>query len=192
LAEFYITFNLTINFYNSGISTVTSDSYISVLKYWLLTQVSDSKNVIIFIYLFFLILFLTNKEFKISVKNLIKFFKNLSFHNKYFLFCFTLSYGIPNKIYINYEFNKYLKNSIIISLVFLSRDFLFLSFIVIYYAILIVESLIFSYMYEKNLNFYKNYIENFLFSSDEKFAQQYMKFFWGQLEKNEGNVVVKQ
>jgi hypothetical protein len=47
-------------------------------------------------------------------------------------------------------------------------------------------------MYEKNLNFYKNYIENFLFSSDEKFAQQYMKFFWGQLEKNEGNVVVKQ
>lgn len=109
---------------------------------------------------------------------------------------FTFNFGpqtllvIPNRIFINHGFNTFLVGFIITLLFLFTKIFPFLTLPLVFYLLLAVESVVFAFFYENESKTFKTYVDNILFSGNQKFAEQYFEFFWGNVDKA-GKAAVK-
>lgn len=131
----------------------------------------------------FILLYSISTQAKISINDFLKFSTNLPLINKYLLFIFTLVFAIPNRIFINNGLNFYLTGFIVTLLFLLTKISPFITLPLVFYLLLAIESVVFAFFYENASKIFKTYLDNILFGGNPQFAQQYFKFFWGNMDK---------
>lgn len=162
---------------------------------WVLTRVSKSEFFIINFYFFvdflliwaslaiFFILYYSNNKIKDEINGILKFFFDLPTTNKLFLFSFTASLGIPNRIFVNHGVNSYLIFFIITCFFFIADELPFVTLALVFYFLLVLESLLFAYLYENDIKEFQKYVKIYLFGNNQEFAKKYFNFFWGNMDK---------
>ena len=173
---------------------MSSAGRVGILK-WLIAQVSNPDYIVTSCYVlvdvvllfaswvFFMLLYFINTEAKTSINDLLKFSLDLPAYSKYVLYVFTVLLAIPNKIFINHNFNNYLVRIFVILLFLLTKISPFFIFPLAFYLILTVESLVIAFLYESKSKTFKTHLDRILFSGNQKFAKQYFEFFWGNMDK---------
>lgn len=175
---------------NLSITPLSSTGRMSVIN-WLINSdfiVMYSYIFVDFILLFaswgiFILLYLISTQAKTSINDFLKFSTNLPLTNKYLLFIFTLVFAIPNRIFINNGLNLYLTGFIVTLLFLLTKISPFITLPLVFYLLLAIESVVFAFFYENESKIFKTYLDNVLFGGNLQFAQQYFKFFWGNMDK---------
>lgn len=162
---------------------------------WMLTQISNSEFLILSFYvlmdlfligvslaIFFLLYYINNK-IKNEVNNILKFFFDLPIMNKLFLFGFTISFGIPNRIFVNHGINSYLMFFILTCLFFITDELPLVTLALVFYFFLALESVLFAYLYKNSVNNFQKFINTYLFASNREFAKKYFNFFFGNMDR---------
>ena len=120
------------------------------------------------------------------LEKVVPFYKNLNFRQKMLFGSFTFFIAIPNKFWIN---NKiHFLWVFILSFIMYIICFVFpiLLFCYIMYLVLCLQSLIFALLYE-NFKYFRRFSNLVIFgASDEPFASEYFKWFWGNMFKKGG------
>ena len=162
---------------------------------WLITQLSNPDFIVMYTYIFidfilvsvswliFISLYFISIQDKTSINNLLKFSSNLPVINKYLTYTFTITFAIPNRIFINNGLNPYLTGFIVTFLFLLTKISPFITLFLAFYLLLAVESVVFAFFYENESKTFKIYLDNVLFDGNPQFSEQYFKFFWGNMDK---------
>ena len=134
-------------------------------------------------YFLFSCFVIMNIQANLFCKKLVRFASNLTFTESVLLYMFTVTFAIPNKIWINHKLNSYITGFFIFMIFFLSGFFPILTFFVVVYSFLIIESYAVAFFYTQKNQKFKNYIVKNLFGGDTTMADAYFAFFWGNMKK---------
>ena len=179
---------------SSTVPTLLNKGKLSAIS-WVFTRISNSEFLIMSFYILmdlfliwaslaiFFILYYSNNKIKDEINDILKFFFDLPIINKLFLFSFTTSFGIPNKIFINHGINSYLIFFIVTCLFFIADELPLVTLALIFYFFLVLESLLFAYLYENDVNNFQKFVNIHLFASNREFAEKYLNFFFGNMDK---------
>lgn len=130
--------------------------------------------------LFLRVIYLNQTFFK-KIK---PWFYDLNLLRKIILINITITFFIPNKVWVHNNLNSWLFFIMLMIWFYLSlfiEPILWIFFFI--FICLIIESIIFGYSYEKNLTFKKR-IDYILFNNNETFARYYLEFFFGKMSKD--------
>ena len=107
--------------------------------------------------------------------------KKLPLRKKFFYFFFTLTFALPNRVFINNKVSSFTVGFVLIFLLVLSKFYVPIILFYIIFWILIIESFVFAKLYQES-SIFKNIIDNNLFGGDIVFAKDYFRFFWGNMQ----------
>ena len=134
----------------------------------------------------FFYFFIVLQKDKFFLEKVVPFYKNLNFRQKMLFGSFTFFIAIPNKFWINNKIHYIWV--FILSFIIYIIGFVFpiLLFCYIMYLVLCLQSLIFALLYE-NFEYFRRFSNWVIFgASDEPFASEYFKWFWGNMFKKAG------
>ncbi len=144
---------------------------------WFMLALELVESLLVLISLLYFGLMYSNHAIAAKLKY---YFKQLPVFNKILVIWFSISYAIPNKIFVNNNMSKLSVTLSIFLLIVISN--LFAPFILLYiiFWTIVLESYFFAASYENNVSFRK-FVNDKLFKGNDAFAKEYFGFFWGNM-----------
>lgn len=160
----------------SWFSNQTSDLAVFIEACFIADFLLLSTAVLGFFYFFIV---LQKDEF--FVEKVLPFYKNLNFRQKMLFGSFTFFIAIPNKFWINNKIHFVLVFLLSFTIYIMGFVFPILLFCYLMYLVLCLQSLIFAISYE-NSDYFKRLSNWVIFgASEEPFASEYFRWFWGNM-----------